>query len=781
MPLYGDGNKKEKGYTYINRFLPRVDARDKVTGRARYAADLVFPGMLVAGALFSPYAHAQVVRIDATKARAVPGVRAVITFQDLKKKVSWAYYTYLSDRLRYQGDVSAIVAAEDEQALAAGLAAIEIEYEELPAVFTVEEALAPDAPLVHEDNPECVGNIWSHSHYKVRKGDVEAAFAGCDLIVERKYATEPVEHAYLETEAAVAVPDPTGTMTVYAGAVNPYFTRRWLADALGIPRAKTRVVQQTIGGSFGGKEELMGLTAARAALLAQATGLPVKMVMSREESIIASTKRHPFEMKYKAGVNRDGKLQALQVGLVENVGAYHLHEFMNFRAVVHAAGVYEIPNVKVDVYGVFTNTVTAGAMRGYSSPQLIYGGEMFYEEVAAELGMDAVAFKRLNMLKTGSVSPCGQEMDAEIILPEILDHLLEKTGFDSKRTEYRDQEEPVRRGIGLAMFYRGCGLGAESPDASAGFVCVHDDGSVMINGGITENGQGMKTSFTQIVAETLSVPPEIIHFIGVDTHTIPDSGITAASRSTVMGAQSVKAAAEELKGYLLETAAMMFHATADKVELKEGMFRLIGVPDAVIPFQAVCNVHHWTGQQAGVMRWFKPPALSFDMKKGYGKAFPTYSYGCVVAEVAVDTQTGEVMVERVTSGHDVGTVINHEVIQGQVYGGVLMGQGLAVMEGLAMKKGLIRAKNLDTYMMATSMDLPEIDVVLFESDDAAGTYGAKSLGEPATEGVAAAIASAVRNATGLCMRSIPINKVKLYSLLKEQERGREEICNCTSR
>jgi CO/xanthine dehydrogenase Mo-binding subunit len=370
----------------------------------------------------------------------------------------------------------------------------------------------------------------------------------------------------------------------------------------------------------------------------------------------------------------------------------------------------------VDVYGVFTNTVTAGAMRGYSSPQLIFASEQFYEDLAEEIGMDDVAFKRLNMLRPGSVNACGQEMAGPIILPEILDKLFAETDFTAKRAAYkraaaeggegadvRDQTDrqsqrcqgekrpasgaEKRRGIGMAMFYRGCGLGAESPDASAGFVCVHDDGSVMINGGITENGQGMKTSFTQIVAEALSVAPENITFIGVDTHTIQDSGITAASRSTVMGAQSVKAAAEELKGYLLETAAMMFHAQPEQVELREGMFLLKGVPDAAIPFATVCNVHHWTGQQAGVTRWFKPPAMSYDMKEGRGNAFPTYAYGCVIAEVEVDMDTGEVMVERVACGHDLGTVINPKIVTGQIYGGVLMGQGFALTEGLAMKDG----------------------------------------------------------------------------------------------
>lgn len=770
MPRYGDGNKDKYHFSQINRFIPRVDAKDKVTGRARYAADLVFHNMLVAGTLFSPHAHARVTRISTETAKSLPGVCAVLTFQDLEKEKSWGYYSYLTSHPRYQGDAVAIVAAEDYTSLQSALAAIEVEYDVLPAVLTIEEALAEGAPLVHEGDEECRGNIWAHSVKKVRKGDVDTAFANCDLVVERRYETGAVEHAYLETEAAVAVPDPTsGEMTVYTGAVNPFFTRRWVADALNLPRPKVRVVQQTLGGSFGGKEELLGLVASRAALLARATGRPVKMMMSREESIIASTKRHPFQMHYKVGVNRDGRMQAFQVKLVENVGAFHMHEFMNFRASVHAAGVYSIPNVKVDIFGVFTNTVTAGAMRGYSAPQLIFGQELLYEEVAAELGMDPVEFKRLNMLRPGDMSPCGQQMEGEMILPEILDALLEKTDFQKKRSAYAGQTGEIRKGIGLSMFYRGCGLGAESPDASAGYVCVHDDGSVMINTGLTDNGQGLKTAYTQIVAEALGVSAEQVHCIGVDTHTITDSGITAASRGTVMGSQPLRQAAEELRGYLCETAAMMFHAEPAQVELSGGMFRLMGVPDACIPFATVCNVHHWTGGQSGVQRWFRPPPIDYNMEEGHGKAFPTYSYGAVVAEVEVDTGTGEIRVEKVSSAHDAGTVINPKVALGQVYGGILMGQGFAVMEKLVMDRGLIRTDNFDTYIIASSMDCPEMDVMLFESEDPAGSFGAKSLGEPGTEGVAAAVASAVRQATGLPLRSIPINKVDMLEMLLDSQ------------
>lgn len=763
MPLYGEGNKK---YSYINKFCPRVDAKGKVTGRADYAADLVFPDMLFGGSLHGPYAHAKVKRISVEKAQAVPGVKAVLTYKDLRKPFSWAYYTYMTNVLRYEGDVVAIVAADTKRALEAGLEAIEVEYEELPAVFTVDEAMADGAPLVHEDNEDCVGNIWSHSRCKVRKGDVDAAFAECDAIVEREYETQAVEHLYLEPEAAVAVPEKDGRMTVYACAANPFFGRRWIADSLDIPRSKARLVQTTLGGSFGGKEELMGLTIGRASMLASATGRPVKMVISREESILCSSKRHPFKFKYKAGVNKEGKLQALEATLIENVGAYHMHEFMSFRASVHAAGVYVIPNVKVDIFGVFTNTVTSGAMRGYSSPQIIYAQEQFYEEVAEEIGIDSLTFKKMNMLHKGAVHPCGQEIKEEVILPEIIENLCVKTDFEEKCKKYANQTGDKRKGIGISIFHRGCGLGNESVDASAAYVCVHDDGSVMVNVGLVENGQGLHTAYSQIVAETLGIPVENILVNKVDTNTILDSGPTVASRCTVMGAQSVKKAAQELKSYLKKTAAMMFHAeNPDQVVFEDGMFMLIGVPEAKIPFQEVCNVHHWTGGQSGVMNWYKPPTLSFSCKTGFGDAFPTYSYSVCVAEVEVDYKTGEIKVEKVTSGHDVGTVINPETSKGQIYGGIAMGQGFAMMENLAIKDGKIRNKNMDTFMIASSMDVPEMEAILFECEDKTGTYGAKSLGENATEGVASAIINALHNATGERINNIPINKVKMFELL----------------
>ena len=327
-----------------------------------------------------------------------------------------------------------------------------------------------------------------------------------------------------------------------------------------------------------------------------------------------------------------------------------MHQFMNFRASVHAVGAYNIPNVHVDVFGVFTNNVTSGAMRGYSSPQIIFAQEELYEEVAEEIDMDFLEFKKLNMLREGDTTPTGQVLDGEVIFEKVVDSVLEKSNFKEKRDAFGREEGPIRKGIGLAICYRGCGLGAEMSDSSGSIVAVHDDGTVMINVGLSENGQGLKTTFTQIVAETLGISPDKINCIGVDTNTISDGGITAASRSTSVGSISLKKAAEELRGHLIQTVAdMMFHCPPEAIDIEDGFFKLKGVPDAMIPFADVCAAHYWTGHQSTVYCWNRPEDLGYSFEEGGGNAFPNYTYSAVAAEVEVDTQTGYVSVKKVYS------------------------------------------------------------------------------------------------------------------------------------
>jgi len=760
MPLYG-----EKQFHIINHSAPRVDGLDKVTGRAHYAADVNYPNMAFGAMLrLDGVVSAKITRIDVSEAKQQPGVLAVVTAADMGKPISWAMYRYLTDRVRYVGDVVALIAAETKEQAEEAKKHIHVEYEETPAVFDVFEAMEPGAPLLHEKYPN---NIFTDSRYTLKKGDVEKGFAEADLIVERKYTTQYVEHAYIEPEAVVAVENPSnGDITVHASAQNPFFTRRYVADALQIPLNRVRLIQETLGGTFGGKEEGVGLLAGRCAYLCRLIHRPVKMVFSREESLIESSKRHPFYFTYKAGLKRDGRIVAWKATQIDNSGAYNNQtQFMNWRATAHCAGAYDIPNVEAETFGVFTNNIHSGAFRGYSSPELIYAQEQFIEELAEEVGLTPLEMRRVNCLKSGSHVATGGEVDY-VVLPEMIDHTAKQTDYAEKHARYQKQTGRFRRGIGMAISHRGCGYGAESPDAAGAFIIVNEDGSVLLHSGLAENGQGLKTVYCQIAAESLGVPVDSVRFYGTDTHCIPDSGMTVASRGTVMGAQPVKKAGDKLNKILRENAVGLdlFKAgkggadrdrTADELILRDGFFFDPNFPDYRVSLAEVAGAGLWRGMCLSAYEWFTPPPCVQDHDTQQGKAFPTYSYACVVAEVRVDMGTGELSVERVTSSHDAGTAINPALVKGQIYGGVLMGQGYGTMEEVVTKKGFVKTQNLDEYLIPTAMDMPEININIFECDDPSGTYGAKSVGEPAMECVAAAVANAVANATGRRVRSNP--------------------------
>ena len=773
MPLFG----QKTGFNVLNQSKPRIDGVDKVTGRTRYAADLTMPGMLYGGMLRSGLASARVTSIDVSAARSIPGVHAVVTAADLKEPKSWAGYMYLTDTVRYQGDTVALVAAESRELVQDALEAIQVEYEPLDAVFDIKSAMKPGAHAVHEAYPD---NVFTQSTYRIQKGDVEQAFAKADLIVEREYETQYAEHAYIEPEAVLAYDNPNeGGMTVLSSSQNPFFTRRYVADILHTSMNRVQVIQQTLGGSFGGKEEGVGLAAARAAYLARLTGRPVKIVFSREESFLESAKRHPFLLRYKAGLTKEGRIIAWQGTQIDNCGAYNNQtQFMNWRANVHSAGAYAIDNIQTETFGVFTNNIHGGAFRGYSSPQLIWGQEQFIDECAEALGMRETDFRRINCLKDGLSNATGTTLD-HVTLPEVLEFTLKQTDYEAKRDANRQQTgTEYRSGIGMAISHRSCGFGAEAPDASGAMLIANEDGSVYLNTGLAENGQGLKTAYAMIVAESLGVCYEAVSFYGTNTHSIPDCGMTVASRGTVMGAQSVRLAGLKLNAIMRQNAIDLgfFSDTAkiesacdlpagslgglnitnpDQLVLKQSEFYLPEYPAYRVPFGAVTGSGLWAGKQMSVFEWFTPPPCIQDHHTGQGTAAPTYAYGCVVAEVRVDMRTGYVDVVRVTSSHDVGTAVNPALITGQIYGGIVMGQGYGTCEDMEPVNGICVNKNLDGYIIPTAMDIPEMKINLFECDDPAGTYGAKSVGEPATEAVAASIANAIANATGRRIRENP--------------------------
>lgn len=766
MSIYGE---KLDRYKLVGQPTKRLDGEDKVTGRAVYAGDVYLKDMVYGGCKRITEYPAQVKKVNIDKALAIPGVLHIYTCFDAPKKQSWADYHYLTDEVKYCGDVVAIVAATTKELVKEAIEAISVDYELTEGVYTITDALKEDAPIIRKKGvglkdgvptEGTKGNIFYDSYFPIRKGDVEQGFKEADVILEREYRVPYIEQAYIEPEACVVYSDAKdGFLTAEASAQNPFFTRRYMADASSLPMKDCRLVQRTLGGSFGGKEEGVGCQVGRAVMLHLALKRPVKMVNTREESMMDSSKRHPFIINYKIGVKKDGSIVALEGTLVDNCGAYNNQtQFMNWRASVHSGGVYEIPNVKTDTYGVYTNNVHSGAMRGYSSPQVIFAEEQLLNEVALELNMDPVELRKKNVLKKGGTTITGQVLTEEVILPEMIEHLLEKANYYKVKAEYEEfnaLNKGIKKGISLVTCYRGAGLGAEGADASGAFIQALEDGTFIINTGLAENGQGLQTAFAQIAAEGLGAKMEDVRFYGTDTHAIPDGGMTVASRGTTMGAQSMKTAGIELGVMLKETAAEKLGTTVDKVLNKDSVFTNIETKETVT-MADVCVSRLWGGDQMAVYSWHKPKPLPFDHHTGQGKiAFPAYTFNCCIAEVEIDTETGYVDVTKVTSGIDCGTVINPDTVRGQMYGGIAMGQGYGVSEELEVHKGKLGNPNFDSYIFPTSMDMSIMDLVLFESETKEGTYGAKSVGEPATEAVGAAIAGAVSHGLQRPIRTLP--------------------------
>lgn len=764
----------------VNKSARRVDALGKVLGESRFGADLVFENMLYGKVLRTPYPYARILSIDISAAAALPGVAAVLTAKDIPGSHTFGLVVpnqqlLAKELVRYRGDGVAIVAAETAAIAEKALQLIRVEYEELPGVFTTEQAMAEGAPLLHAD---CPGNIAVH--HVLERGEVESGFAAADVILEREYETQMQEHAYIEPEATVAVPEVGHRgVTVYGSIQNPFSCRKGLAAILGYKLNEVRVIQSFMGGSFGGKDEVMSALCGRAALLALKTGRPVKMVNSREESLRESYKRHPYKLKYKVGATRAGKLVAMKVYITADAGAYASQTpFVTWRSVVQATGPYEVPNVRTDVYGVYTNNCYTGAFRGFGSPQIIFAQESLMDELAAELGLEPLAIRQLNGFRQGSVTATGQTLENhKVSLLEVIEQAVERSDYRAKHKEYANQTGRFRKGIGLACSFRGCSLGAEGIDATGAIVSVQYDGSVYIYAGLAENGQGLQTIFSQIAAEELGISLERVRFMPTDTALIPDGGPTVASRSTLMGGNAVRLAAAKVRETLLGVALTKLKAASEQLAWGEDKIWVKDDPSRSLSFEQVVSAASAQGELLTELGWYRAPQVTWDERHGQGKAYFTYVYGCQIAEVEVDTETGSTRVLKITAAHDVGRAINPDLVRGQFYGGIAQGLGYALLEEVQEYAGEIKTLNFDEYLIPGICDMPEIEPVIVENPDSYGPYGAKTIGEPTLEITAPAIANAVAQACGRRVRQLPLDLERVLlgrSLQKDRYQRRAD-------
>jgi xanthine dehydrogenase molybdenum-binding subunit len=791
---------------HIGRALPRPDAVDKVTGRALYSDDYSFAGQLYGATLRSAHPHARIVHIDASAALALPGVHAVLTHEDVPGnprhglvELDWPVFAGGPFPARYVGDPVALVVAETNELAHEALAHVRVEYEILPAVTDPVAARLPDAPVLHPDRP--TGNLLKH--IRVRHGDVDAGFAAADVIVERTYRTPMTEHAFLEPECAVAVPagweDPRHgrheKLTVYVGSQIPYADRHQVAECLGLPEEQVRVRGAVMGGGFGGKEDIAGQV--HAALAAQVTGRPVKVLYTREESLRFHPKRHATLIRLKTGAKRDGTITAVAAELYGDSGAYaSLGEKVMTRATTHATGPYAVGSAQIDCYAMYTNNAPCGAFRGFGVTQSAFAVESNMDILAHELGMDPVELRRKNGLRVGAVTATGQLLRDSTGLLECLARveqgmrraLPQGNGHAPPPDLSAALFSPVRAGSrlyawGLAAGYKNTGLGGGAPDKAEAEVEVYADGTAEIRTSSAEMGQNLVGVLAACTAEELGLPYRDVRVVVMDTDLSPDGGPTTASRQTFVSGNAARLAARTMRERMQGVLAEKFDVPPEVVAFHEGLayvdeqrLRRVqsgGTASATagqplsrsISFGQAVQTLIAEGHSSRLRYEYWAPKTQ-PLGTG-GDMHVAFSYAVHAALVSVDVETGEVRVERVVTAHDVGRAINRLSLTGQIDGGVVMGLGNALTEHYVEENGVPWTQHLGQYKMPAIHHMPEMEHFIVEDPAAEGPYGAKGVGEISSIPISPAITNAIYNAVGVRCLALPVDQDALLLAMKD--------------
>ena len=751
----------------VGKSVPRADAVPKVTGNARYIGDLNFHGMLYAKIVRSVHPRAKVIKLDITQALALPGVECVVTAKDIPSEnivpVVFRDQPALAEKnVNYVGEPIAVVAAESLETAQTAAALVKVDYELLSPVLDVVTARNPEAPKIYGKD-----NIFAY--HKIRVGDEQEGFNQADVIVENTYETPYQEHAYLEPQGMIAVPTTDGGMEVFGSMQCPFYVEDAVHIVLGLPLNKIRVVQTETGGAFGGKEDVPSLVAVQAVLAAWVSKKPVKLTYTRSEDIVSMSKRHPSRIRCKSGATKDGRLVAVKVEFIMDSGAYStLSPVVLWRGTVHAAGPYRVPNVKVDAYAVATNKVPCGAYRGFGSPQTLFAAESQMDILAEKLNLDPIEFRRKNLLRVGDETATRQRLQHSVGAIKTLDKAVEKSAWIKKRSEFAKGNGHIRKGIGVSTIHYGAGLGAGGKHLArtGAHVLVMGDGSVQFAVGTTELGQGMRTVLSQIVAEELGVPYRAVCMVPTDTSRVPDSGPTVASRSTMMSGRALQNACAKIRNRLFNVAAEMLETKPENLSLNGENIVIYLTDKKSLSMSEVINEAFSRRVNLVAEGWDVSPPTGWDNETGQGDAYVVYAFAANIAEVSVNTLTGEIDVEKLYAAHDMGKAVNKAGVEGQIEGGSLQGMGYALMEDIIMQDGVIENPKFSTYIIPTSMDSPLIESIIVEEAYPDGPYGAKGFGEQPLMGIAPAIANAVAHAVGRRFYKIPIKPEDVLIALK---------------
>ena len=751
----------------VGKVQTRPDAIEKVTGSAIFTDDLAFENMLFATVHRAGVPHAIVRSINIEKALQLPGVVSVLTANDIPGEhnhglviYDWPVMVGIGERVRYVGDAIAIVAAETQEISDAAAALVQVEYDLQPVITNAVQARQGEAPTLHAN-----GNLLKH--IKVRKGDPAQGFEQSDIVLEHTFHTPSTDHLFMEPECSVAVPLPNGRMEVYVGSQIPYQDRTQVARALGWQEERVHIVGQLMGGGFGGKEDIAGQI--HAALLANVTGRPVKLLFDRHESLIVHPKRHATQIRVKLGAKNDGTLVAAQTELYGDTGAYaSLGEKVLTRATTHSAGTYTIQHVHADCYAMYTNNPPAGAFRGFGVLQSAFAFETMMDMLAEKLGLDRIEIRRKNALRVGSETSTGQVMRESAGLVECIDKVsaeMSRVSGLSGEALFKARAVPgaehLIRAWGFASAFKNTGLGGGADDTSGAEVEIYEDGTLQVRSAAAELGQGLVTIMQMMVAEEFSLPAARVRVLVMDTDLTPNGGPTTASRQTYVTGNASRLAAQTLRNAISAIMAEKYDIAPDKIRFSEAGVHVNG---NVIPLGQVAAEMRAQGHSTYALYEYHAPTTR-PLGQG-GDMHVAFSFASQAAEVEVNTLTGEVRVIQVISANDVGRAINPLGLQGQVEGGVVMGVGHALLENFITKDGYVVTDRMSRYRIPSMMHTPAITSFVVEDPTKDGPYGAKGVGEIVCIPTPPAITNAIYNATGYRFDSLPVDQEKLLMAIK---------------
>ena len=780
--------------TLIGKRIAKMDAPDKASGKTRYIQDLEMPGALHGKILRSTQVHARILSIDTSAAKALPGVHAVITAADVPWQrpigVGKDHLPLKTDRVRSLRDEIAAVAADSEAIAEAALKLIKVAYEPLPVVATTLEALAPGAPLIHPEphgadsgehlktvgapvafagKPDNVAMTFDYAQGDLAQGEAES-----DVVIEDVFRLHYVTHCCMGVSGVIAEFDPGGNLLLYSNTQVPFLHKREFAELLGIDPGRIRIIQPPIGGGFGSKLDIYPFEPI-AIFLAKITKRPVKLVFTREEEFIASPTRQPVLLKLRSGCRKDGTLTFRAVETVHDNGAYTSWGATTpFVMMQTISSLYRVPHCKYHTMAVYTNNPYAGSFRGYGNLQATFAVEAHMDKLAEAVGMDGLAFRLKNAQEPGEVTPQGMHFKS-CGLKQCLTTAAERSGFLRKqaanRTRWSDPG-PVKRGVGMAsMLHVGGGAKIYPSDGCGTILKIDDFAHVTLITGASEIGQGSETVLAQLVCEELGLPMTAVTVVNNDTDITPwDVGVHA-SRTTFIAGNSAIGAARKAKTKILSAAAAKAGVPVETLFLQDGFIVKGENRERLFELAKFLRSLHFSDKADLVMTsfYYEPPSHHQD-KQFKGDVSAAYAWATQVCEIEVDTQTGIVRLLKVTGAHDVGRVLNRLGIEGQIEGGIVMGQGYALTEELRVEAGVIRNPNFRDYKLVTAPEIPEMDVSFIETMDGEGPQGAKGVGEAPAICIAAAVANAIHNATGTRITALPFTPENVYRALHGESR-----------